>query len=160
MRSALEAATEWEGELRIQILPFLLVTDIYGDSYAHDDGDVAVWKAAVATNLLAEADITSPKHEGFIGRWNMPFVRWLKSISIAAQEELAIYYDHERGDTPYEYVSWASSPASIGGPCERFGISSHGGMDEPEWEFDVVRFADGRSEVEERGPCDDPPHYL
>ena len=160
MRSPLEAAKEWKGELRIQILPLLLVTDVYGDSYAHGDGDVELWKAAASTNLLTEMDIASPKREGFIGRWNMPFLRWLKSMSVATQEEVAVYYDHERGDTPYEYVLWVSSPASPDGPYERFGISSHGGMDEAEWELDVVRYADGRSEIEERGQCDEPPHYL
>ena len=160
VRSAIEQATEWDGKLRIEILHLLLLTDVYGHSYQHSEHDVELWKTAASTNLLTEIDITNPRHEGLIGRWNLPLLRWLKGISIATQETFIIDYDHERGDTPYEYVWWASSPASAKESSETFGLSSHGGMDEAEWKFEIVRFADGRSQVKEEGQCGDPPRYL
>jgi len=160
LRSAVEHATEWDGGLRIDVLPLLLLTDAYGEPYAQPEHEIALWGTAASTGLLTEVDLTNPRHEGFIGRWNLPFLRWLKGISIATQEALTVYYDHERGDTPYEYAWWVSSPGSAEGPSETFALSSYGGMDEAEWEFEVVRFPDGRSEVTESGECDEPPRYL
>jgi hypothetical protein len=160
LRSAVQQATEWEGELRIDVLPLLLLTDAYGEQYAQAQHDIALWKGAASSGLLTEVDLTSPKYEGFIGRWNLPLLHWLKDISVATQDSLTVYYAHERGDTPYEYARWSSSPVSAQGPSETFALSSYGGMDEAEWEFEVVRFADGRSEVAESGECDEPPRYL
>jgi hypothetical protein len=160
VRSAIKEATEWDGELRIDVLPLLLLTDVYGDEAQQNVDDVALWGLSTAHGLLTEADIANPRHVGFIGQWNLPFLRWLRSISVATDEQLTVSYDHERGDTPYEYAWWVSSPVAPEGPCEVFGLASHGGRDEAEWEFEVVRFTDGRSKANESGQCDDPPRYL
>lgn len=160
IRTAIERASECDGELRIDVLPQLLITDVYGRPCSQEEGEIVLWKKSPSGNLLVEQDITNPKHQALIGEWNLPFLRWLKSISSATQERFTIDYNHERGDTPYEYVWWVSSPVSETEPYETFGLASHGGMDEAEWEFEIFRFSDGRSEVHENGQCDDPPRYL
>ena len=160
IRAAIARASEWDVELRIDVLPQLLLTNVYGDRCSQDEGEILLWKNTPSENLLVEPDITNPKHQPLIGEWNLPFLQWLNSISIATQERFAVDYDHERGDTPYEYVWWVSSPVSKTEPCETFGLASHGGMNEAEWEFEIIRFSDGRSEVHENGQYDDPPRYL
>jgi len=161
LRDAVQGATEWEGELRIHILPLLLLEDVYGDSYEQSEKDLVLWNGVNASSqLLAEQDFLSPEIVGYIGRWNLPFLRWLKFISTATGEGCSIYYDHERGDTPYEYVWWLSAPNSPGEDCETFGFASYGGSDESEWEREVVRFADGRVEVSESGESGESPLYL
>lgn len=156
----MERASEWDGELRIDVLPQLLLTNVYGDPCSQDEDEVALWKRSPSEDLLVEQDIANPKHQALIGEWNLAFLRWLKAISTATQEQVTVSYDHERGDTPYEYVWWVASPVSETTPYETFGLASHGGMDEAEWEFEIFRFADGRSEVHESGQCEDPPRYL
>jgi hypothetical protein len=160
IRSALEHATEWEDELRIDVLPLLLLTNVYGRTCEQRDSEAALWKSAESEKLLAEQDLTDPRHRTLIGEWNLPFLRWLKGISTSTKEMFTVYYDHERGDTPYEYVWWVSAPASDKTPHEVFGLASHGGMDEAEWELEIFRFSDGRSQVHESGERDDPPRYL
>lgn len=160
IRVAIERATEWDGKLQIDVLPQLLLTNVYGRSCFQDECEIALWASSPSEVLFVEQDFTNPTHQSLIGEWNLPFLRWLKSISTTTQERLIVDYDHERGDTPYEYVWWVCSPVSETDPYETFGLASHGGMDEAEWELEILRFADGRTEVKENGQCDEPPRYL
>ena len=162
IRAAIEraSASDGWGELRIDVLPQLLLTNVYGRPCSQEEEEVALWNRSPSEELLVEQDIANSKHQALIGEWNLPFLRWLKSISTAAQEQFTVFYDHERGDTPYEYVWWVASPVSETTPYETFGLSSHGGMDEAEWKLEISRFADGRSDVNESGQCEDPPRYL
>ena len=93
---------------------------------------------------MFETDLGSPDYEGYIGKWNIRFLQWLKTISLATGEEVEIEYEHERGDYLYEVVWWSSTPASADGQVEVFGIQSHDGMIDPEWRREAVRYADGR----------------
>lgn len=159
IRHAIERASEWNGELRIDVLPQLLLMNVYGHTCPQDEDEVALWENSPPGNLLVEEDITNPKHKAFIGEWNLPFLRWLKAISTATHERFTVAYNHERGDTPYEYVWWVSCPVSDTEHCETFGLASFDGMDEAEWKLEISRFPDGRSELQEKGRCDDPPRY-
>lgn len=146
IRTAIALASEWNGELRIDVLPQLLLTNVYGDKYLQEKGEIPLWKRHPTECLLVGKDISNPKYRPLIGEWNLPFLQWLKGISTATKEKFIINYEHERGDTPYEYAYWVCSPTSETEPCETFGLSNHGGMEEAEWEFEIRRFLDGRSE--------------
>jgi hypothetical protein len=159
LRDAILDATEWEGILRIDVLRLLLLRDVYGDAYGQEERDRGMWGAADIP-LLTEGDVSSPEMAGLIGEWNIPFLRWLKSISLATKEEISVEYEHERGDTPYEYVWWTSRPSSSEGDSEVFGVSSHEGMEDAEWRREIVRYRGGRTEVEEMGDAGDLPRYL
>ena len=145
--SAIAAAVSYEGNLRIDVLSLLLVEDPYGDEYPISEANSTIWSSAKGTLILFESDLGSEEFTGYIGTWNLEFLQWLKAISVATGEEVSIYYDHERGDTPYEGAWWCSNPASTKGEVEVFGIESNDGMDEPQWRREVVRHADGRVEV-------------
>ena len=106
IRTAIENASEWNGQLKIDVLPLLLLMNIYGHQSIQDTEEVALWENKSLEDLLVEKDLTSPEYSTFIGDWNLQFLRWLKGISIVSQECLKIYYDHERGDTLYEQVQW------------------------------------------------------
>jgi hypothetical protein len=145
--SAIAEAVSHEGNLRIDVLSLLLAEDLYGEKYPISKEDFALWSSANAMPILFEGDLGSAEFTGYIGTWNLEFLRWLKAVSVATGEEVSIYYDHERGDTPYEGAWWCSSPASVEGEVEIFGIESNDGMDEPQWRREVVRHADGQLEV-------------
>lgn len=82
--------------------------------------------------MLHEADLRDAEKEGYIGKWNLDFLRWLQGISAQTSEPVAVGYEHERGDTPYESAWWTSDPHSEIGEVETFGIQSNDGMDEPQ----------------------------
>lgn len=160
LRTAMSRAVEWEGALLVDVLPLLLVQDVYGDEYEFTSDDVALWRSAENVSVLSAQDLCLPEIESYVGKWNVPFIQWLKAISAEANEELSVKYDHERGDTPYEYVWWRHDPRSIDRETEVFGVASHGGLDECEWQKEVARFADGRIEFRASGEYGDAPRYL
>ena len=46
-------------------------------------------------------------------------------FSVVSGEACSIVYNHERGDMPYEFVWWSSTPQSSQGEFETFGLASH-----------------------------------
>lgn len=127
LQTAISRAVEWDGALLIDVLPLLLVEDVYGDGYEFTSEDAALWRSALHVAALSAEDFRLPEIGSYVGKWNGPFIQWLKAVSIEANEELSVNYDHERGDTPYEYVWWRHSPRSTDGEVEVFGVASHGG---------------------------------
>lgn len=75
IRFAIERASEWKGELRIQVLPQLLLTNVYGRPCSQEDHEVALWNSSSSVDLLVEQDITNAKYQALIGEWNLPFLR-------------------------------------------------------------------------------------
>jgi hypothetical protein len=141
------AATSHEGTLRIEVLALLVAEDLYGKRHLVPEADATIWSSAKEAEVLFEGDLGSEEFTGYVGSWNVEFLKWLKSVSVATGEEIAICYEHERGDTPYESAWWCSRPASPQGEIEVFGIVSHDGMDEPQWRREAVRHADGQVEL-------------
>ena len=133
--------------LRVEVLQLLLTEDLYGDVHTSSPADARCWASAKSRPVLFEADLGSSEYTEYVGKWNMPFLQWLKTVSEAVGEEVTIEYEHERGDYPYEFAWWKSSPTSVEGEVEVFGIQSHDGMTHPEWRREAVRHADGRIEV-------------
>lgn len=73
--------------------------------------DAQCWESAKSTPILFEADLGSPDYEGYIGKWNVPLLQWLKALSVAACERVEIEYEHERSDYLYEAAWWSSNPS-------------------------------------------------
>lgn len=105
---------------------------------------VAVAGDFVVINAQGNGSLASPL--SITVEWNIPFLPWLKALSIAADEKVAIDYAHERGDYLYGVAWWSSDPASAEGQVEVFGIQSYDGMVNPEWRRQAIRHADGRIE--------------
>jgi hypothetical protein len=141
------AAPEVNGWLRIEVFHALVVEDLYGDVNPVSADEAKCWEKGKSIPILLEADLGSPDCEGYIGKWNIQLLQWLKAISIAADEMVAIEYEHERGDYLYEVAWWSSDPASAEGQVEAFGIQRHDGMVNPEWRREAIRHADGRIEL-------------
>jgi hypothetical protein len=157
LKAPIRIATEWEGRLRINVLQLLLVEDVYGDRNVHDERDRKLWSSADGVKLLIEAELQDPQMIGYLGKWNLPFLRWLKSISLTTQEELSVLYDHERGDNPYEDAWWTSTPWL---DQETLGLSSYEGTDNLQWQREVTCASNGAVEVAEQGSNDGAPLYL
>lgn len=125
----------------------LLLEDVYGRGQAQAASDESLWRTEGTRNVLHEADLRDPEKEGYVGKWNLDFLRWLQGVSAQTSEPVAIAYEHERGDTLYELAWWTSDPLSQGGEIETFGIQSNDGMDKPQWRAEVVRHSDSRVEL-------------
>lgn len=144
LASAISAAEDRDGRICIDILHLLVAEDLYGHKHVAPSADLAVWESAAWVPVLSEKDLGPLEHTGYVGEWNTKFLSWLKLASEATGESVEIDYFHERGDYPYEYAWWSSSPSSPEDEVEVFGIQSHDGMNDPEWKREVVRHADGR----------------
>ncbi len=158
LKIAIQNSKPWKGMLSVNATDLLLIENVYGHSYEQNQEDTSLWNmASKSTPLLTEIDFTNPEIEGFVGKWNIPFLCWLKSISFSAREVLSISYEHERGDTPYEYVWWESDPI-IG--CEKLNVSSHDGRDDAVWDLKIVRHENGKAEISQSGELENIPRYL
>ncbi|CAN7582146.1 MULTISPECIES: hypothetical protein [unclassified Variovorax] len=149
LRAALQNARAHDGLLSIDVKSVLLLNDVYGRVYDQVPSDVLLWQSEAARPVLFEPDLRDSEKVGYLGTWNLDFLRWLRGISMEASEVVEIYYEHERGDTLYESAWWESAPSSAEGRAEVFGIQNNEGMDEPLWRAEVIRLADGRIEVRE-----------
>ncbi|WPH17065.1 hypothetical protein [Variovorax paradoxus] len=149
LRAALQNARADGGLLLIDVKSVLLLQDVYGRVHDHAPSDLLLWQRDAARPVLFEPDLRDFEKVGYLGTWNLDFLRWLRGISIEASEVVEIYYEYERGDTLYESAWWESAPSSAEGRVEVFGIQSNDGMDEPLWRAEVIRLADGRIEVRE-----------
>lgn len=149
LHAALENAKAQDGLLSIDVKSVLLLKDVYGRVHDHAPADILLWQGESARPVLFEPDLGDSEKVGYLGTWNLDFLRWLRGISMEASEVVEIFYDHERGDTLYESAWWESAPSSAEGRIEVFGIQNNDGMDEPLWRAEVIRLADGRIEVRE-----------
>jgi hypothetical protein len=149
LHAALQNARAHDGLLSIDVKSVLLLNDVYGRVHDQAPSDVLLWQREVARPVLFEADLGDSEKVGYLGTWNLDFLRWLRGISIAASEGVEIFYEHERGDTLYESAWWESAPSSAEERVEVFGIQSNEGMGEPMWRAEVIRLADGQIEVRE-----------
>lgn len=145
LRARMAAGRIYAGLLSMDVLSLLIAEDIYGRQYAVPPADFEMWAAATAQPVLFESDLGSTYVAGTIGIWNLPFLQWLKAVSLAAGEDLKIEYEHERGDMPYESAWWASYPASE--VVETFGVQSYDGKSTPEWQKVALRYRNGQIEV-------------
>lgn len=147
LHDALSVAKVSEQLLLIDAKSALLLEDVYGHTHTPPDSDELLWRTENARPVLHEADLRDGEKEGYLGKWNLDFLTWLRQIAVAVSEPVAVAYEHERGDTPYESAWWTCDPLSETGEVETFGIQSNDGMDKPEWRAEVVRCADGRIEI-------------
>jgi len=145
--AALNQANVRDGLLFIDVKGLLLLEDVYGRSHEQVASDEVLWRTEGGRPVLHEEDLGDPQKVGFIGRWNLDFLRWLHGVSVATCEAVEISYTHERGDTLYEAAWWAADPSSEEGKIETFGIQNDEGMDETLWRAEAVRLADGRVEL-------------
>lgn len=147
LRSPLAAATQYEGVLSMNVESVLLLEDIYGRLSKQDPIDCSLWQADADRDVLREANFGDSEKTGHVGKWNLPFLRWLRGISLETGEAIDVAYEHERGDYLYERSWWTSDPASIEGVLEVLGVQSFEGSDEPLWCIEVVRLSDGSVSV-------------
>jgi hypothetical protein len=146
LRAGLATATSYEGLLSIAIDPLLLLEDIYGRVSKQEASDCSLWEGKADQPVLCEADFGDVENVGYVGEWNLSFIRWLRGISLETGEAIDVAYEHERGDYLYEQAWWASDPSSTEGVIEVFGVQSHEDSDEP-WCAEVMRHSDGRVTV-------------
>ena len=146
LAARLASADEQDFAVRIDILPLLLVEDLYGKQYAPPPvADSAVWDAVATVPVLSETDLGSLEYTGYVGTWNANFLGWLKAMSQAVGEKVEIDYLHERGDYPMEYAWWSSDPTSSDRVVDVFGIEIQ--YDDPQWRREAIRHANGRVEL-------------
>jgi len=143
LRGPLAAATSYEGILSIAIGPVLLLEDIYNRASKQDAADCSLWQAEADQDVLCETDLGDADKIGHVGEWNLPFLRWLRGVSLETGEAIDVAYEHERGDYLYEQSWWTSDPSSTEGVVEILGVRSYEGSDEPLWCVEVVRHSDG-----------------
>lgn len=146
LRDGLATATSYEGMLSIAIGPVLLLEDLYGRVSKQEASDFSLWELEADQPVLWEADFGDAEKVGYVGEWNLSFIRWLRGVSLETGEAIDVAYEHERGDYLYEQAWWASDPSSVDGVVEVFGVQSDEDSDEP-WCAEVVRHSDGRVTV-------------
>lgn len=149
-------AREQEGILRIDVLDLLVAVDVYGEQRQAMPIDSSPWTPTPPFEVLFEDSLGSADFTGYLGEWNLAFLKWLKSVSITAQEEIGISYEFERGDCLYQVAWWHSSPLAPEGETEVFGLQHYDGMDSPEWWREAVRRSDGQIEVRGEGEPSEP----
>lgn len=147
LREALEHAHVYDGRLRIEVRHVLLLKDIYGDECAQHSSDLALWSGAERYPVLHELDLDDAEKVGYIGEWNLPFLRWLHELAIETSEAVSVCYEHERGDYLYEVACWSADPQATDGFAEEFALENYEGDTQPLWIGRVVRRADGRIEL-------------
>lgn len=146
LRDGLATATSYEGILSIAIGSVLLLEDLYGRVSKQEASDCSLWELEADQPVLWEADFGDAEKVGYVGEWNLSFIRWLRGISLETGEAIDVAYEHERGDYLYEQAWWASDPSSVDGVVEVFGVQSYEDSDGP-WCAEVVRHSDGRVTV-------------
>ena len=147
LREALERADVSDGHLKVEVRHVLLLKDIYDDESVQHPSDLALWKGAESCSVLHELDLDDADKFGYIGEWNLPFLRWLHGLAIETIEPVSICYEHERGDYLYEVACWFADPRATSGYAEKFILENYEGDIKPLWIGAVVRHTDGRVEV-------------
>lgn len=149
LREALEHAHVVDGHLKLEVRHVLLLKDIYGDESMQHSSDLVLWSGAESCSVLHEWDLDDVEKVGYIGEWNLSFLRWLHGLAIEVFEPVSVYYEHERGDYLYEVACWSADPQATNGHAEEFIVQNYEGDTDPLWICGVVRYADGRVEVRE-----------
>lgn len=149
LRAAFNAAYEYKGMLHLDVFRALIAVDFFGNTYGAETEDEMVWASAKTIPVLCKRDLGPAEHEGCIGTWRIPFLRWLKAVSVATNDDISIHYDHGREDYLYNVAWWYLRPTSLE-MIEGSGITSYDGMKTPRWSREVIRFPDGRIEVREK----------
>lgn len=147
LREAFEQAHVVDGDLKLDVKHVLLLTDVYDDQSVQHSSDLSLWKVAENCSVLHESDLDDAEKVGYIGEWNLPFLRWLHGLAIETFEPVTVYYEHERGDYLYEVAWWSADPRAADGYTEKFAVQNYEGDIEPLWVGEVARYADGRVEV-------------
>ncbi|WP_354422399.1 hypothetical protein [Variovorax atrisoli] len=124
LREALEHAHVSDGHLKIEVRHVLLLKDIYGDESTQHSSDLALWRGAESCSVLNELDLDDAEKVGYIGEWNLPFLRWLHGLAIETFEPVSICYEHERGDYLYEVAGWSADPQATDGYAEEFIVEN------------------------------------
>src|SRR4051794_949278 len=91
LRNLIRSTTAEEGFVHIDVFDLLLLRDMHGDVHDQAERDRLVW-AAAGTPLLTESDISLPEVVDHVGEWNISFLRWLKFIASATEEDISIEY--------------------------------------------------------------------
>lgn len=144
LATAIQEAADSDEMIHIDVRRILVAEDLFGDKYIATTEDEDCWRTSMSIDVMYETDLGADDFIGYVGKWNLRFLGWLKSVSINTCERMEIEYEHERGDYLYEIAWWSSDPSSSTGEVEVFGIQNHEGMIEPEWRREAIRFADGR----------------
>jgi hypothetical protein len=141
LNQRIAAGREYAGRLVVDVRSLVIAEDVYGQKSEVARADLERWASAGAVPVLWDLAATDS-----VGVWRLPFLQWVKAISIETGEDIQIEYEHERGDTPYESAWWLSSPASAE-VVEVFGVQSNAGRNTFEWRKTIRRYRDGRIET-------------
>jgi hypothetical protein len=106
---------KYQNKIGIEVVDCFNIKDIYGNRYRPTPEEQRFWKQFEAYKVALPSSLTLGKFEGpkvpayfgtILGEINVPFLQWAKHLAITAKADVEIYYEHERGDNPYEYAYW------------------------------------------------------